>query len=54
MTSKPGPVDRPRRYHLLAARARDATTIAMPWGEGKTWAGALAALRCGPLDDGAR
>ena len=48
----PGYPERPRRYQLLAARAairaladRDATTIAMPWGAGKTWAGILAAER---------
>ena len=52
MTRTPGLADRPRRYQLLAARAaaaalagRDSTTIAMPWGAGKTWAGALAAER---------
>ena len=53
----PGYPERPRRYQLLAARAairaladRDSTTIAMPWGAGKTWAGILAAERLCPAD----
>ena len=52
---EPGDTKRPRRYQLLAARAairalaeRDSTTIAMPWGGGKTRAGILAAERLSP------
>ena len=52
---EPGDTKRPRRYQLLAAQAairaladRDSTTIAMPWGTGKTWAGILAAERLAP------
>ena len=52
---EPGDTKRPRRYQLLAAQAairaladRDSTTIAMPWGGGKTWAGILAAERVAP------
>ena len=52
------PVERPRRYQLLAAEAatsalveRDSTTIAMPWGTGKTWTGALAAELLAPAGE---
>ena len=53
----PGYPERPRRYQLLAAGAairaladRDSTTIAMPWGAGKTWTGILAAEGVAPTD----
>ena len=52
---EPGDTERPRRYQRLATRAairalaeRDSTTIAMPWGAGKTWARILAAERLAP------
>ena len=56
--TRPEDTQRPRRYQTLAARAAvralahaDCTTIAMPWGSGKTWAAILAAERLAPAGE---